>query len=121
MANNVGSSQEPISANALNLTRGTSLAAVATTVGTVLSAALGAFKGEPVEIVIAAMAAITVGVVVAGFVVVTDMRVRSQQAIAASYLRYLRKQGRVPVPSHGNGHDAETFVEKAAGIKSAAG
>ena len=88
----------------MNLTRVTGLGAVVATMGAALSAALGAFEGEPIAIVIAVIAAICVGLVVAGFVLVTDMRVRSQQTIDENNLRYLRKRDKEqPVPHH-NGH-----------------
>ena len=101
--NEVGTPAEPISANALTLTRVTGFAAVITTVGTALTAALGGLEGEPPAIVIAILGGITVGLVVAGFVLVTDMRIRSQQTIATNYLRYLRKHGKAQPSPEQNG------------------
>ena len=106
--NDVGTSAEPISANALNLTRVTGFGAVITTVGTALTAALGGLEGEPTAIVIAILGGITVGLVVAGFVLVTDMRIRSQQTIATNYLRYLRKHGKPQPSPDQNGHSTPT-------------
>ncbi len=106
--NDVGTPTEPVSANAMTLTRVTGFAAVITTVGTALTAALGGLEDEPTAIVIAILGGITVGLVVAGFVLVTDMRIRSQQTIATNYLRYLRKHGKQqPSPEH-NGHGTVT-------------
>ena len=57
---------------------------------------------------IAILGGITVGLVVAGFVLVTDMRIRSQQTIATNYLRYLRKHGKSQPPPGENGHSTPT-------------
>jgi hypothetical protein len=104
----VGTPAEPVQANAMTLTRVTGFAAVITTVGTALTGALGGLENTPTAIVIAILGGITVGLVVAGFVLVTDMRIRSQQTIAINYLRYLRKHGKPQLSPDQNGHNTPT-------------
>jgi membrane protein YdbS with pleckstrin-like domain len=79
--------KEPIAARTFNLTRVTGLAGVIAAVATGLSTALGAFEGEPVAVIVAALAVIAVAMVVTGHVFTTDMRVRNRQAIADNYIR----------------------------------
>jgi hypothetical protein len=112
----IGTPQEPVSANAMTLTRVTGFAAVITTVGTALTAALGGLQREPTAIVIAILGGITVGLIVAGFALVTDMRIRSQQTIATNYLRYLQKHGKMQE----NGHAAALLSQAMPGAKVAA-
>ena len=111
---------QPITANALNLTRVTGLGAVVATTGTALSAALGAFQDLPTAIVIAVIAAMCVALVVTGFVLVWDMRVRNQQTMSDNYLKYLRKHDKdCPQPAQ-NG-DAAAKLPGLPIVPSAAG
>jgi hypothetical protein len=80
---------QPILANTMNVTKVGGLAAIVTAVGAALSTALGQFDGERTAVVIAVIAAVTVAMVVAGYIAVTDLRVRNRQTIADNYLKYL--------------------------------
>jgi mannitol-specific phosphotransferase system IIBC component len=98
---------EPITANALNLTRVTGTGAVIATAGTALAGALDAFKGVPIAITIAVIAAVCVALVVAGLVVIADMRVRSQVTMHENQLKYLRGREHEPEsPRNGQGQVA---------------
>jgi hypothetical protein len=98
---------QPIAANALNLRRVTGLGAVVATTGTALTAALGAFQDLPTAIVIAVIAAMWVALMVTGFVLVWDMRVRRQQTMSDNYLNHRRKHDRdFPQPAQ-NGDAAD--------------
>ena len=98
---------QPIAANAMNLTRVTGLGAVVATTGTALSASLGAFEGLPIAIVIAVIAAVCVALVVAGYVLATDMRIRSEQTLYANRLSYLSKRDKKHSGPEQNGHDVK--------------
>ncbi len=75
--------------------------------GTALSAALGAFQGLPTAIVIAVIAAMCVALVITGFVLTWDMRVRGQQTRSDNYLKYQRKHDKdCPQPAQ-NGDAAD--------------
>jgi hypothetical protein len=102
--------QEPISANTLNVTKVAGLPAVVTSVAAAIGAALGEFKDERTAVVIAVLAVIAVAVVVAGFITVTDMRVRAQQTLAGRYLGYLRGHAQAQTATQHNGHEAHLMA-----------
>ena len=101
---------QPILANALNVTKVVGFSAIITTVGGGLATALGKFDNRPTSVLIAVIAAIAVAIVVAGYIVVTDMRVRNRQTIADNYIKYLSTREAKPASPESNGHAAHLMA-----------
>ncbi len=105
-----------ITSGPLSVTKGSGVAALIASVGLPLGTALGAFKDQPASVIIAAIALVAVVFVVAGFVTIQDMKIRSQQTLAAKRLRTVhRRNGRAGSPaetSKGNGHQPPQFPKR---------
>jgi hypothetical protein len=110
--------EEMIKSDPLSVTKGSGLTALVASVALPLSTALGAFKGQPASVIIAAIALVAVVVVVAGYVGVQDMQIRSRQTLAAKRLSTMHKGRRRPEPdppartSDTNGHPPSQFPKR---------
>ena len=100
----------PIAARTFNSTRVAGVVAIVAPLAAALSGAAGGLKEVSDPVLVAAFAVIAVGVAVAGYITVTDMRVRNRQTIADNYIRYMRERPQAQAVPQSNGHEAHLMA-----------